>query len=127
MILLDTQVALWLLSAPERLGRRARREIEAAESVAFSSVSVAEITIKKMLGRLDVPDDIAQQWQRSGLTSLALDSDHATTIAAFPDLVCHDPFDRLLLAQAKAERATLLTADRVLLSLGLPQVLDARR
>lgn len=127
MILLDTQVALWLLYAPERVGRRARQVIEDAEKVAFSAVSIAEITIKKMLGRLDAPDDIARQLERSGLTPLALDIDHAAALGLFTELVRHDPFDRLILAQARVERATLLTADRVLLSLDLPQVGDARR
>lgn len=127
MILLDTQVALWLLYAPERVGRLARQTIEGAESVAFSSVSIAEITIKKMLGRLDLPDDVARQLEKSGLTALTLDADHASAVLSFPELVRLDPFDRLILAQARAERATLLTADGLLLSLGLPQVVDARR
>lgn len=127
MILLDTQVALWLLYAPERLGKRARQTIERAESVAFSSVSIAEVTIKKLLGRLEVPDDFPRQLERSGLTSLTLDTDHASALAAFPELVRHDPFDRLILAQARVERATLLTANRTLLSLDLSQVVDARR
>ncbi len=127
MILLDTQVALWLLYQPERVGRRATQTIEGAESVAFSTVSIAEITIKKMLGRLDVPDDVARQWERSGLTQLALNADHASALSAFPQLVRHDPFDRLILAQARVEQAALVTADRVLLSLDLPQMIDARR
>lgn len=127
MILLDTQVALWLLFAPERIGDRARQAISDAETVGFSAVSIAEITIKKMLGRLDVPDDVARQLERSGLTLIALDADHAAAVAGFPELLRHDPFDRLLLAQASVERASLITADRVLLSLNLPQVMDARR
>lgn len=127
MILLDTQVALWLLYAPERVGRLARQTIEGAESVAFSSVSIAEITIKKMLGRLDLPDDVARQLERSGLTALTLNADHASAVLSFPELVRHDPFDRLILAHARAERATLLTTDRRLLGLGLAYVIDARR
>lgn len=127
MILLDTQVALWLLYAPERVGKLARQAIEEAEAVAFSAVSIAEITVKKMLGRLDVPDDVARQLERSGLTPLALDIDHAAALDVFSEFVRHDPFDRLILAQARVERATLLTADRVLLSLDLPRVDDARR
>ena len=127
MILLDTQVALWLLFAPERIGSRAREAISDAETVAFSAVSIAEIAIKKMLGRLDVPDDVARQLERSGLTLLALDADHAAALAEFPDLLRHDPFDRLLLAQARVDRASLITADRVLLTANLPQLTDARR
>ena len=44
----------------------------------------------------------------------------------FPALVRHDPFDRMILAQAEAERMTLLTADRTLLVLGQTWIVDAR-
>lgn len=53
-------------------------------------------------------------------------SAHAMAMLQFPQLKQRDPFDSLLVAQAHAERLTLLTADRALLNLGLPFIRDAR-
>ncbi|MDO5534568.1 MAG: type II toxin-antitoxin system VapC family toxin [Propionibacteriaceae bacterium] len=127
MILLDTHVALWLLAAPDRIGPAARASIDADDRVCFSSVSVAETTIKTMLGRLDLPDGLGQHWSDAGLEELPLRSEHAAAIAQFPELIHHDPFDRLLLAQAAVERGVLLTSDARLLSRCPNSTLDARR
>ena len=126
MILLDTHVALWLLHAPERIGPDARRALEAAPRVFYSSVTIVETSIKRMLGRLDVPADLPSLLQSSGLAGLGLTDDHALALERLPELARHDPFDRLLLAQALVERCEVLTADRRLLGLGLAWVRDAQ-
>ena len=126
MILLDTHVALWLLAAPERIGPRARLRITEAPRVFFSAVTVVETSIKRMIGRLDVPPDLGQVLRAQGLTALALTDEHAAALERFPELARHDPFDRLLLAQALVERCQLLTGDDRLLELGHDWVIDTR-
>lgn len=129
MILLDTNALLWLVADSPRLGLQARARIEAADRVCFSAVSVSEIAIKHMLGRIDLPggDAFPQIFADSGLSELAFASAHAAALLEDPALRRHDPFDRMLLAQASAERAELLTSDAVLLDLGRAGVADARR
>jgi len=126
VILLDTHVALWLLAAPERIGRDAQARIGDAPRVFFSAVTVVETSIKRMIGRLDVPADLGQVLRKQGLTPLPLTDEHAVALERFPELARHDPFDRLLLAQALVERCQLLTGDDRLLALGHSWVIDAR-
>lgn len=126
MILLDTHAALWLLAAEERLGPRSKEAITAAAPVYFSAISLVETSIKRLIGRLDVPADLPGLLTEQGLTALPLTAEHAVAIERFPDLARHDPFDRLLLAQASVEGCRLVTADQRLLGLGLAGVLDAR-
>lgn len=125
-MLLDTHVCLWLIGHPERLGARARQQISSAAAVFVSSVSVAEVETKRMTGGLDVPADFLGLLTASGVAPLALTCEHAGHLASMPELARHDPFDRLLMAQAAADGMPFLTADRVLLALGVDDVLDAR-
>lgn len=104
MILLNTQVLLWLLAAPERLSPAARTRIEQSAVTYFSAVSIAERAIKRMIGRLDVPLDLDRILTEQGLSPLTLTAEHTTGLDNSPVLARHAPFDRLLLAQAKVEK-----------------------
>jgi PIN domain nuclease of toxin-antitoxin system len=126
VILLDTHVALWIDQQPRRIGPRARSRLEVEPQVCFSAVLTMEATIKQLLGRWRVPLDLRDRLTEAGLDDLPLTSAHVAAMAHFPELVRHDPFDRLYVAQAHAERAALLTADRLLLGLGYEWILDAR-
>jgi len=125
MLLLDSQIALWLVADSPRLGPAARARIEHAAIVYVSAASVWELTIKSMLGKLEIPLEFDTLLQDQGIAMLAIGAHHAAAIAQFPELLRHDPFDRLLVAQAKSERLDLLTADRVLLTSGYQFVVDA--
>ena len=125
MILLDTHVALWLVAAPDRIGARSRHAMERSEVCYFSAISLAECAIKRMIGRLDVPADLARVLTESGLRAPALLPEHADAIEKFPELARHDPFDRLLLGQALVERCRFLTADRRLLALHKAWIIPA--
>lgn len=129
MILLDANALLWLYRDSADLGADARIRIQNADRVYFSSATVMEITIKHMLGRLPLPggDAFPEVFERSGLTELPFTSGHAAAMAGFPALVRHDPFDRMLLAQARSEAFDLITSDAVLLALGEPWIHDATR
>ena len=100
--------------------------IETSNSVCYSAISFAEIVIKEMVGKIEVPAKLEEMFVDAGLQPLSLTPAHAQAIRDFPELVGHDPFDRLLLAQALVERAELLTVDRRLLGLGRDWILDAR-
>lgn len=75
-----------------------------------SAVSAWEITIKKRLGKLRAPDDLLDQLTERRFAHLHVTLAHALAVGDLPD---HhpDPFDRLLIAQARAERLTLVTGD----------------
>jgi PIN domain nuclease of toxin-antitoxin system len=125
MILLDSQTVLWVMNDSPRLGKLARRRIEESDSVHVSAATVWELTIKSMLGKLKIPEDFAAEAASSGLEILEVSGDHAEGIRDFPELARHDPFDRLIIAQADQHRLDLLTADRVLLGLGRDFVVDS--
>lgn len=128
MLLLDSHTALWFLDDHPSLGREARRRIAGAVAVHVSATSVWELSIKHMLGRLDLPENLVDALTAQGLTMLPVSAEQAEGVRTLPDaLRRHDPFDRLLVAQARALGLTLLTADRVLLGLDLPFVVDATR
>jgi len=109
-LLLDTHVVLSELQGTRTIGARARDAIEGADELLFSVVSFAEIGIKAAIGKLVVPDDLRAHILRSGLRILGLSADHGLALANLP-LHHRNPFDRLLISQARAEGLTLLSAD----------------
>jgi PIN domain nuclease of toxin-antitoxin system len=127
MLLLDSQALLWLLDDSPRLGPLARRAITSAQGVHVSAATVWELTIKSMLGKLTVPSDLSQRLPGQGLELLSVTAGHAEAIRDFPELIRHDPFDRLIVAQASRAGLQLLTADHVLLELRRDFILDASR
>jgi PIN domain nuclease of toxin-antitoxin system len=127
MLLLDSQALLWLLDDNPRLGPQARQAITSAPGVHVSAATIWELTIKTMLGKLTVPADLSKRLPEQGLEMLSVTAEHAEAIREFPELVRHDPFDRLIVAQASRAGLQLLTADHVLLDLRRDFILDAAR
>lgn len=114
-ILLDTQVWLWLQSAPGRLGGRARELVmDPDNELLLSAASSWEIAIKHALGKLRLPapprDYVPSRMQVSGTGALPVTHAHALQTASLPTHH-RDPFDRLLVAQAQVESLPILTAD----------------
>jgi PIN domain nuclease of toxin-antitoxin system len=116
-LLLDTHVWLWLQQAPERLGEALALAEDPSNQLLLSAASSWEIAIKWQLGRLRLPEPpaiyVADRMASSGVGALAVEHAHALAVASLPNHHA-DPFDRLLVAQAMAENASLLTADRAL-------------
>jgi PIN domain nuclease of toxin-antitoxin system len=109
-LLLDTQALLWWLGDRE-LTKQARDAIaDPSNVVAVSAATAWEIGIKKALGKLRAPDDLAAQLSDGGFTPLPISIAHGLAAGALPH---HhdDPFDRMLIAQAMTEGLTLVTRD----------------
>ena len=118
--LLDTHVLLWWLADDRRLGAGARALVAGPDNAVYvSAASVWEIGMKRALGKLDAPDDLIDAVERSGFDPLPIGLAHAELAGALPR---HhdDPFDRMLVAQAMAEGATLVTADARLAAYAVP-------
>ena len=115
-LLLDTHVLLWAHAAPERLSAEATDALEDQYNDLYvSSISVAEIEIKRRLGKLTLNHSCHTLVVRLGAQWLNLTADHAMGLRTLPYLHA-DPFDRLLIAQALAEKLTLVTSDRKVLA-----------
>lgn len=127
MLLLDSQTALWVMDDSPRLGPLAKERIAETSPVHISVATVWELTIKSMLGKLKIPADFAAHAAAQGFDLLDISADHAEGLRAFPELARHDPFDRLIIAQAHQHRLTLMTSDGVLLGLDREFVVDSTR
>ncbi|MFT4101036.1 MAG: type II toxin-antitoxin system VapC family toxin [Burkholderiaceae bacterium] len=115
-LLLDTHLLLWAATRPGRIPPEVRTQIESDETeLLFSSASIWEIAIKSSLGRQDFQID-ARAFRAAllinGYAELPITGQHAAAVAPLPP-IHRDPFDRMLVAQAGIEGATLLTADPV--------------
>jgi PIN domain nuclease of toxin-antitoxin system len=110
-LLLDTHVVLWLLEGSRTLSPGALGAIQQATELHYSVVSFAEIGVKAALGKLSVPPDLRDHVVNSGVHILPLDADHGLAVADLP-MHHRDPFDRLLIAQARYERLAIVSGDR---------------
>ncbi len=124
-LLLDTHVALWAIADSPALPAPARALIaDPAHEVWVSAASVWEIAIKHSLGRGDMPvsgEDALHYFSEAGYRLLPITPAHAAAVEALPR-IHQDPFDRLLVAQARAEPLRLLTHDATVARYG-PEIL----
>jgi PIN domain nuclease of toxin-antitoxin system len=110
-LLLDTHVALWGLAGDPTLPEEFLDRLRHDPDVYLSPVTLWEITIKQVAGRLAGPADLAERVRNMGFRELPVSSAHAVVAGRLP--VHHrDPFDRLLIAQATVEGLTLATRNR---------------
>jgi PIN domain nuclease of toxin-antitoxin system len=119
-LLLDTRAALWLLSADARLGPDASRHLQdETNQLLLSAVVIWEVAVKRSLGKLRAPEGFAEAMLSGGAQPLAVTIDHAAAVEHLP-WHHRDPFDRVLVAQAQVERATLVSGDQELAAYGVP-------
>lgn len=114
-LLLDTHVFIWMHGDPDRLSSRARKLLVDAYAELHLSVVVAwELGIKIARERLTLPEPLDEYMmsraQRSRMSLLSIGLPHVLEAVTLPPHHA-DPFDRMLVAQARAEGLTLLTAD----------------
>lgn len=110
-LLLDSHVVLWWLAGDDALAPSARRAIAGAESdVAVSAASAWELGIKQATGKLSLPPDLEEVLAGQGFRLLEVTFADAAGAAGLP-MLHRDPFDRMLVAQARRDGRTLVSAD----------------
>lgn len=120
-LLLDTHIVLWHQQGRlDRLGAAAEA-VRTAEELAVSVISFVEIGIKAATGKLRMPAGIREHVLESGARILALSPEDGLDVAALP-LHHRDPFDRLLICQARSTGLAILTADRRFASYDVPVI-----
>lgn len=119
--LLDTHVLLWAGVGSDRLSASARALLDDSDAdLRFSVASIWEVAIKAQLGRSDFKMSartLRDYARLAGFTEVAILGEHTLGIMSLPALH-NDPFDRLLVAQARMEKLTLLTVDEKVLAYG---------
>lgn len=129
--LVDTSVLIHSLISQPKLNHRARRLLEDNSSELYlSAVSSWEITIKAGTGKLVLPEPpsvlVTRAMRLMSLRPLDITNLHAFAVEALP--VYHrDPFDRMLIAQARTEGMTVLTADRIFEKYKVEQIYCGRK
>lgn len=119
-LLLDTHALLWWLDDPQLLSPTARHAIaEPGNDVLVSAAVCWEIAIKRALGKLTAPADLRGALQSCGFMELDITLAHALATETL-SLHHRDPFDRMLVAQALMEGATLVSRDPAIAAYGLP-------
>ena len=114
-VLFDTHILIWLVEGDKNLSAVARSAIEDENnSLYLSIVSLWEITIKLSLGKLDLQLSVDEMVESflipGGIEILQIETSHLSILRDLP-LHHRDPFDRLIIAQAKSEQMTLISAD----------------
>jgi PIN domain nuclease of toxin-antitoxin system len=110
-LLVDTHVFLWWRGDDPQLGEEERQAIRDGQNDVFlSAASIWEIAIKHSLGRLRIPEPASAAAVRLGFEPLPISFAHAEATALLPPLH-RDPFDRMLVAQARSEGLMLVTSD----------------
>jgi PIN domain nuclease of toxin-antitoxin system len=112
-LLLDTHVFIWMTVEPVRVRDDARRALAATANTVFvSAASIWEIAIKRALGRLEFPlEDLDMIFARTGFDPLPITAAHGVAAGSLPRHHA-DPFDRMLVAQARLEDLVLVSEDR---------------
>ena len=110
-LLLDTHILLWWLADDLSLAAQARALIANPDNLVFiSAVTLWEIWLKHSLGKLQVPLNLEERLARESFEALPLAAAHTREVAKLP-WHHRDPFDRMLIAQARVSKLKLLTAD----------------
>jgi PIN domain nuclease of toxin-antitoxin system len=120
-LLLDSHAFLWWLAEDLKLGAEARQAIaDPASIVHVSAATVWELSIKAVLGELDLGGaDLVEEIQENDFIELPMTVRHAVAAAILPRNH-QDPFDRMLIAQAQVEGLTVVTRDAAFRDYGIP-------
>ena len=110
-IIVDTHIFLWLLSNPDKINQKQMEQLEDTENTIYlSSISIAELMIKKSIEKIDFDFDILESAKEMGLDLLAFDGMDAARLGALP-LHHKDPFDRMIISQALSKNYHIISDD----------------
>ena len=110
-IIVDTHIFLWLLNEPEKVSQKYMKHLENTENTIYlSSISVAELMIKKSIEKLEFDFDILSVTAQMGLEVLPFDGMDAIGLGALP-FHHKDPFDRMIISQALSKNYHIISDD----------------
>lgn len=110
-IIVDTHIFLWLLNDPDRLNPKYIKHLENTENTIYlSSISVAELMIKKSIEKIEFDFDILRVVDNMGLEILPFDGADAIKLGTLP-FYHKDPFDRMIISQAIAKNYHIISDD----------------
>ena len=109
-LLLDTRIALWGIAADSTLGDEFLDRLRHDPDIFLSPVTLWEVSIKQAAGKLGGPPDLAERVRDMGFRELPITHRHCIDAGRLPTHH-RDPFDRMLVAQARSEGLTLVTRD----------------
>lgn len=110
-LLVDTPVLLWALGSPDSLKPETQQVLVDPDNEVFVSAATSwEISIKAALGKLRAPSDLEQQVRRLRFRPLPISFAHGLAVRDLP-MLHRDPFDRMLITQARAHGLVLVTRD----------------
>lgn len=113
--LLDTHILIWWLTNPEKLRTEAISAIKSYDHLIYvSSASIWEMAVKESLGKLVVPKNILNLIESQNLKVLPVYPEEALNLPSLPE-IHKDPFDRMLISQAKLYDLTLITRDKLII------------
>lgn len=120
--LIDTHVFIWAMENKKRLAEDIKQEITNPDNTVFVSIAtIWEIIIKSAKKKLKAPKDIKGDIQASNFQLLPIELEHVLEVRKLPD-IHKDPFDRIIISQAKAENLTLITSDEKIWKYNIPLI-----
>ena len=123
--LLDTHAAIWFFNGDNSFSETAKKIILNTSKIKYISViSAWEVALKVGLGKLDFRGKTAgfvKDIERNGFILASISPTHLTALEELP-FIHRDPFDRLLIATAIAEKMTILTADENIVKYNVDQI-----
>jgi len=123
ILMLDAHAVLWWLANEPQLSEQARRAIaDPANDVLVSAASIWEIEVKRAAGRLEAPAELIRDLEQSHVNALPITAIDAVAAARLP-LHHKDPFDRVLVAQARRLDAVIVSRDRAFAAYDVPVLL----
>ena len=118
--LLDTCVLLWWVNGSDKIGPEALHRLNDINNTVYvSAASIWEIAIKVQIGKLRITAELGSTLASLDLLPLPINFDHAQLAGSLP-MIHKDPFDRMIVAQALTEKATLVTADTIIPKYDVP-------
>ncbi len=109
-LLLDTHVVLWWLTDDPTLSEEIKTRLDHEPDIWVSAATIWEVSMKQAIGKLTEPAELPERIRGSGFRELSIRFDHAIAAGNLPPLH-RDPFDRMLVAQARCDDLTLVTRD----------------
>lgn len=116
-MLLDTNVLIWLLTQPDRLGAQTKRILNYTEDLYISIVSQYEIAIKERLGKFKLLQRTKKEIATQSITVIPLDFNQFQVHSNLKHIQHRDPFDLMIIATAMQSNLTLITSDKKILTM----------